>query len=94
MADFNLDTAVAQIVAEHGLSANLARMAAHPDAKVQLENVRELKAALGAKPKEDQAKAAKVEKLKAAYADARERRDVHSMVNIKYRLGELGVFSW
>ena len=92
MSNFDLDGAVAQIVAEHGLSANLARMAAHPDQKVQLENIRELKAALGAKPAEDKAKAAKVEKLKAAYSAARERRDVQEMVNLKYRLGELGVF--
>ncbi|MBU4564175.1 MAG: hypothetical protein KMY53_11585 [Desulfarculus sp.] len=94
MADFDIETATAQIVAEHGISANLARMAAHPDAKVQAKNVAELKSALGAKPQEDQARAAKVEKLKTAYADARERRDVQSMVNIKYRLGQLGVFSW
>jgi len=94
MSDFDIETAVAQVVAEHGLSANLARMAINEDPAVQEQNVSELKAALGAKPAEDKAKAAKIDSLKKAYADARERRDVQSMVNIKYRLGELGVFRW
>ena len=94
MSNFDLENAAAQIVSEHGLSPRLARMAADPDPAVQAQNVSELKAALGAKQGEDKAKAAKIEKLKVAYADARERRNVQEMVNIKYRLGELGVFRW
>ncbi|MBU4277174.1 MAG: hypothetical protein KKC30_10570 [Proteobacteria bacterium] len=91
---FDIDTAVAKVVAEHGLSANLARMAINEDPAVQAQNIRELKAALGAKQDEDKAKAAKIEKLKAAYADARDRRDVQEMIHCKFRLGELGVFRW